>query len=72
MIDPGGGHSDANALPQMALVQWPRRLDVNTMIRGVATLILTAALLQMAACRDYVPPKTGIPSRQNWLEGGGG
>jgi hypothetical protein len=45
---------------------------VNAMIRGVATLILTAVLLLMAACHQYVPPTSGLPSRQNWLEGGGG
>jgi hypothetical protein len=45
---------------------------MNTVIRGVATLVLTAVLLQIAACTQYVPPKSGLPSRQNWLEGGGG
>jgi hypothetical protein len=42
------------------------------MIRTFGILFLTAGILVMAGCRNYVPPTTGIPSRQNWLEGGGG
>jgi hypothetical protein len=56
----------------MGPIFWLRRLHMNAVMRGVTTLVLTAALLQMAACKQYVPPESGIPSRQNWLEGGGG
>jgi hypothetical protein len=42
------------------------------MIRGVAALILTVALRLMAACNQYVPPTSGLPSRQDWLEDSGG
>jgi hypothetical protein len=68
----------AGAIPMRALRSTWRRcngsgdLRMNAVIRGVATLILTAILLQFVACRNYVPPESGLPSRQNWLEGGGG
>jgi hypothetical protein len=45
---------------------------VNAILCGLATLILTTVVLQMAACTTYIPPKSGLTSRQNWLEGGGG
>jgi hypothetical protein len=45
---------------------------VNAMIRGLAVVILAGALLQIVACNQYVPPTSGLPSRQNWMEGGGG
>lgn len=45
---------------------------MNALTRGLALLLLTMGILQMAACTQYVPPTTGLPSRQNWLEGGGG
>jgi hypothetical protein len=45
---------------------------MRTMKRYIVAFLMIAVILQMAGCRQYVPPTTGLPSRQDWLEGGGG
>ena len=45
---------------------------VKVTLRGFVATVLAFIVLQIAACSNYVPPQSGLPSGRNWMEGGGG
>lgn len=45
---------------------------MRAMIRALAAVIMAVIVGVLAGCSYYIPPQSGLPSRQNWLEGGGG